>query len=88
MLFYTGLRKLRVCLLWHVQCDKRRGEPVWPYCKELQAGKQKDLGSNPLQLSFLFRNCGHCLVTLSLTTNETLKRLLSLPLFMQKSFWR
>ena len=31
------------------------------------AGKQKDLGSNPLRLSFLFTSCvcGHCLVTLS-----------------------
>ena len=41
-----------------------------------QAGKQRDLGSNPLRLSFLFKKvvvCGHCLVTLSLTVNETLK---------------
>ena len=40
----------------------------------LWAGKQKDLSSNPLRLSFLFRKvvvCGHCLVTLSLTINET-----------------
>ena len=28
------------------------GEPVWP------AGKHWDLGSNPLRLSFLFKNCG------------------------------
>ena len=45
-------------------------EPVWP------SGKQKGLGSTPLRLSFLFRKvvvCGHCLVTLSLTINETLK---------------
>ena len=28
-----------------------------------------------------------CLVTLSLTTNETLKRLSSLPILMQESFW-
>ena len=27
--------------------------------------------------------CGHCLVTLSLTTNETLKWLSSLPILMQ-----
>ena len=27
--------------------------------------------------------CGHCLVTLSLTINETLKRLSSLPILMQ-----
>ena len=35
-----------------------------------QAGKQRDLGSNLLRLSFLFRKvvvCGHCLVTLFLT---------------------
>ena len=31
--------------------------------------------------------CGHCLVTLSLTLNETLKWLSSLPTLMQKSFW-
>ena len=31
--------------------------------------------------------CGHCLVTLSLTINETLKWLSSLPTLMQKSFW-
>ena len=37
-------------------------------------GKQKDLSSNPLRLSFLFKKvvvCGHCLVTLSLAINET-----------------
>ena len=32
--------------------------------------------------------CGHCLVTLSLTINETLKWLSSLPILMQESFWR
>ena len=31
--------------------------------------------------------CGHGLVTLSLTINETLKWLSSLPILMQKSFW-
>ena len=31
--------------------------------------------------------CGHCLVTLSLTINETLKWLASLPLLTQESFW-
>ena len=31
--------------------------------------------------------CGHCLVTLSLTVNETLKWLSSLPTITQKSFW-
>ena len=44
-------------------------EPVWPL-----AGKQKGLGSFPLRLSLLFKKvvvCGHCLVTLSLSINET-----------------
>ena len=53
-------------------------------------GKQKGLGFIPLQLSFLFNKvvvCGHCLVTLSLTINETIKRLLLLPVLMQESFW-
>ena len=31
--------------------------------------------------------CGHCLVTLSLTINEILIWLSSLPIVMQKSFW-
>ena len=53
------------------------------------AGKQKDLGSILLQLSFLFKKvvlCGHRLVTVSLTTNETLKWLSSLPILTQESF--
>jgi len=57
-----------------------------------EAGKQKDLGSVPLQLSLLFKKvmvCGHSLVTLSLTVtvNETLKWLSPLPILMQESFW-
>ena len=54
------------------------------------ADKQKDLGSIPLRLSFLFKKVvvyGHCLVTLSLAVNETLKWLSSLPILMQESFW-
>ena len=31
--------------------------------------------------------CGHCLMTLSLTINETLKWPSSLPILMQESFW-
>ena len=31
--------------------------------------------------------CGNCLATLSLTINETLKWLSSLPILMQESFW-
>ena len=53
------------------------------------ACKQNSLGSISLQLSFLFKKVvvwGHCLVTLSLTINETLKWLSSLPISMQKSF--
>ena len=53
-------------------------------------GKQKGLGSIQLWLSFLFIKVvvgGHCLVTLSLTVNETIKWLSSLPILMQESFW-
>ena len=40
------------------------------------AGKRKDLGSIPLRLSFLFKKvvvCGHCLVTLSITSYWNIK---------------
>ena len=50
------------------------GLAVWRY-----AGKQKGFGLIPLPPSFLFTEkvvvCGHCLTTLSLTINSTLKRL-------------
>ena len=62
-------------------------ELVWPSGK---AGKWKDLGLIPLQLSFLFKKvvvCRHCLVTLSITFIETLKWLSSPPILMQESFW-
>ena len=39
----------------HIKGSKERcllDEPVWP------SGKQRDLGSNPLRLSFLFESCG------------------------------
>ena len=54
------------------------------------AGKQRDLGSNLLRLSLLFKICG--LWTLSCDSvphnyYETLKRLSSLPVIMQESFW-
>ena len=53
------------------------------------AGKRRDLGSNPLRLSFLFKRCG--LWTLScgfvLHNYETLKWLSSLPPLIHKSFW-
>ena len=36
-----------------------RGEPVWPGGRAFRLVlKQKDLGSNPLRLPFLFRYCG------------------------------
>ena len=53
------------------------------------AGKQKGLSLIPFQLSLLFKKvvvCGHCLVTLPLAINETLKWLSSLPILMQESF--
>ena len=62
--------------------ESRFGLAVWRY----KAGKRKDLGSKLLRLSFLFKKvavCEHCLVTLSLTINETIKRLSSLPILMQ-----
>ncbi len=43
-----------------------------------------------LRLSFLSRKvaiCGHCLVTLSLTMNEILKWLSSMPISMHELFW-
>ena len=63
-------------------------QPVWPSGKGVEAGKQRDLGLNPLRLSFLFEKvvfCGNCLVTLFLTINETLKWLSALPTLMQES---
>ena len=54
------------------------------------AGKQKGLGLILLRLSLPFKKVvvnGHCLVTLSLTINETLKWLSLLPILMQESFW-
>ena len=41
-----------------------------------KAGKRKDLGSIPLRFSFLFKKvvvCGHCLVTLSITSYRNIK---------------
>ena len=54
------------------------------------ASKQKGISLIPLWLSLLFKKvviCRHCLVTLSLTINETLKWLLPLPILMKESFW-
>ena len=64
-------------------------EPVWPSGK---AGKQKDLGSNPLRLSFLFKSNGLWTQSCDFVPHnyETLTWLSSLPILMQKSFrwWR
>ena len=46
--------------------------------RAVKAGKQKDFGSNPLRLSFLFKGvvvCGDCPVALFLTVNETLLKM-------------
>ena len=54
------------------------------------AGKQKDLGSIPLQLSFLFIKVDRpydCLVTLPITINGTLKWLSSLHIVVQEFLW-
>ena len=60
---------------------------MWPSGKPHEVGKQKNLGSILLRLSFLFKKAvvqyGHCVATLFLTINETLKWLSSLPMLMQ-----
>ena len=60
-------------------------EPVWPSGK---AGKQRDLGSNPLRLSFPFKRCGLWTLPCDFVPHnyETLKWLTSLPTLMQESF--
>ena len=62
---------------------------VWPSGKAL--GWQKGIVPVLLRLSFLFKKplvyCGHCLVTLAITANETLKWLSSLTILMQELFW-
>ena len=48
-----------------------RASTVFGLAVRRSAGKRKDLGSIPLRLSFLFKKvvvCGHCLVTLSITS--------------------
>ena len=53
-----------------------------------QAGKQKDLGSNLLWLSFLFKGCGLWTLSCDFVPHnyETSKWLSSLPTLMHKSF--
>ena len=79
---------------WVGRVEERRARTKNRLCtysiSVLCSGKRKDLGSIPLRLSFPFKKvvvCGHCLVTLSLTINETLKWLPSLPILMQESCW-
>ena len=43
--------------------------------------------SSPFSFTSKVVVCGHCLVMLSLTINETLKWLSLLPVLMQESFW-
>ena len=52
--FLQGLKKIRG-LYSAVLCSGRPSEPVWPSGK---AGKERNRGSNPLRLSFLFESCG------------------------------
>ena len=59
-------------------------EPLWP------SGKAEGT-SVRIRFGFPFSSkvlvCGHCLVTLSLTVNETLKWLSLFTILMQESFW-
>ena len=54
-----------------------------------RVSNQKDLGSNPLRLFFLFTSCGLWTLSYDFVPHnyETLKWLSSLPTLMQKSFW-
>ena len=63
------------------------GEPAWPSGKALvrRGTPVRIRFGSPFSLKAVV--CGHCLVTLSLTINETLKWLSSLPILMQESFW-
>ena len=58
------------------------GEPVWPSGKAVSR-----VTSVRIRFGSAFSSkvvvCGHCLVTLSLTINETLKWLALLPVLMQ-----
>ena len=49
-------------------------EPVWPSGK---AGKQRDPGSNPVRLSFLFNSCGLWTLLYDCHSSRNLKRELS-----------
>ena len=79
----THLHLQNVCRLTTKQNKtKRRCSCIAVLCRCIFAGR----------LGFVVRwkrvVCGHCRLTLSLTLDETLKWLSSLPILMQKSFWR
>ena len=86
---HTTLTTVMTCIAWKLTSTNNKTRSYFKF-GFLPFGKQRDLGSNPPRLSFLFKEvvaCGHCLATLSLTINETFKRLPSLPILMQESFW-
>ena len=61
-------------------------EQVWPSGKLVSRGTSVRIRfCSPFSSEVVV--CGHCLLTLSLTINETLKWLSSLPILMQESFW-
>ena len=85
-LFCQHIQQLREAAVYR---GFRYREPVWP------SGKAVMLVSRRASVLFRFGSpfsskgfvgCGHCLVSLSLAINETLKRLSSLPILMQESF--
>ena len=59
-------------MVLYLTVTARRGVENWDGSLSLQ----KDLGSIPLRLSFLIKKvvvCGHCLVTLSITSYSNIK---------------
>ena len=86
---HTTLTTVMTCIAWKLTSTNNKTRSYFKF-GFLPFGKQRDLGSNPPRLSFLFKEvvaCGHCLATLSLTINAALKWLPSLPTLMQESFW-
>ena len=79
--------RMRHSNLQSVQLHLRAGlsQPVWPSGKavRLVSGKTSVRYRCGSPFSSKVVVCGHGLVTLSLTINETLKRLSSLPILMQ-----
>ena len=76
LLFRLSLhRRVTIYCAWRSPFSSR--EPVWAQ----RQGVRLVSGRTSVRVRFLFRKvvvCGHCLVTLSLTMNEILKRLSSL----------